>query len=299
MRLLEVPIIDAQLDGTMPRSIVTHGPAGTGKTTIGRCIANELGATFMPYDSISIPDPELVCDDLCLEQNKRWVLFIDEAHTLRKGWQTALLIMSEQRIHPWTRQDLSHVTIVLATTELYLMAKPLLSRSQQALLRLYTPQELQRIVQRAAGMDKLTINPAAALEIGLASRGAARTALEHYTYVRSLARMQQPTAKRQGYASIKLSHVLEAMDRQNIHAFELGDYKTYLTKTQRDILVYLLGCPSWKAGIRRIANGVNMDARTIEKFEEPHLVQQQLVAGGGVRELMSRGRRIAEVITQR
>src|SRR6478736_8285668 len=77
-------------------SLILWGPPGTGKTTLGRLLAGEAGARFVPMSAVMSGVKELreaVAEAATHrdQRNERTVLFIDEIHRFNKAQQDALL----------------------------------------------------------------------------------------------------------------------------------------------------------------------------------------------------------------
>jgi putative ATPase len=128
-------------------SLILYGPAGCGKTSLARVIANTTKAAFVEVSAVSsgVADIRRAIDEardrLSFEQ-RRTILFIDEIHRFSKSQQDALLHAVEDRL----------VVLVGATTEnpFFEVNAPLVSRSRVVELRPLTDEDVREIMRRAS-----------------------------------------------------------------------------------------------------------------------------------------------------
>lgn len=160
--------------GYLP-SIILHGEAGIGKTTIAMLLADAVGRPFRPLSAINAGVKELrevlAKDDGLFSESP--VVFVDEIHRFNKAQQDALLGAVES----------GDITLIGATTEnpSFSVNNALLSRCQVYRLKPLAEDEINQVLQRAITTDsefsKLNIQIESAQAIFELSQGDARKAL--------------------------------------------------------------------------------------------------------------------------
>ncbi len=185
-RNLKVFIDAARGRGEALDHVLFVGPPGLGKTTLAQIVARELGVGFRATSGpVILRAGDLAA--LLTNLQPRDVLFIDEIHRLNPAVEEILypaledcqldLMIGEGPAARSVRIDLPPFTLVGATTRAGLLTTPLRERFGIPLrLEFYEPEELARIVKRAAGLLGIPASGAGALEIARRARGTPRIA---------------------------------------------------------------------------------------------------------------------------
>ena len=127
-------------------SVILYGPAGTGKTTLARIIANTTHAEFVEVSAITGTVKDLrreidAAESRLLSLGRRTILFVDEIHRFNRSQQDALLHAVEDRV----------VVLVGATTEnpYFEVNSALISRSRVVELTALDDSSVRELVERA------------------------------------------------------------------------------------------------------------------------------------------------------
>ena len=271
---LKVFIEAAKARGKALDHVLFFGPPGLGKTTLAQIMARELGVNFRatagPVISKSGDLAALLTN---LEEND--ILFIDEIHRLNPAVEEILypamedfhldLIIGEGPAARSVRIDLPQFTLVGATTRSGLLTTPLRDRfGIPTRLNFYEPEDLKKIVSRAARVLGVEMTEDGALEIARRARGTPRIAGRLLRRVADFALVDGGDAVTAESADSALRRL--EVDAQGLDAM---DHK-YL----RCIGESYGGGP---VGIETLAAALSEPRDAIEDIIEPYLMQKGLV----------------------
>ncbi len=145
-------IIRRIIKNKQPTSLIFWGPPGSGKTTLARIIAGELGIDFVELSAVTASKKDVLTvierARVNWQIDQRTLLFIDEIHRFSKSQQDTFLPHVESGL----------ITLIGATTEnpSFEVINPLLSRSRVIVLQPHSKDDVVAILKRAIELEKAT-----------------------------------------------------------------------------------------------------------------------------------------------
>ena len=268
---LDILLEAARRRGQAADHLLFAGPPGLGKTSMAGIVANELDVRL---HITSGPAIERAGDLAALLTNldEGDVLFIDEIHRLSRAVEEVLypamedfqldIVLGKGPAARSLRLDLPRFTLVGATTRTGLITGPLRDRfGLVARLDYYEVDDLEAIVERAAGILGVTATSEGAHEIARRARGTPRIANRLLRRVRD-------------FAEVRADGIVDGpVAAEGLAKF--GVDQRGLDKVDRAVLSALCsrfgGGP---VGLKTMAISIGEPEETVEDVYEPFLIQQ-------------------------
>ena len=272
---LGVVLEAAKRRGQAADHLLLAGPPGLGKTSMAGIVAIEMGVHLHITSGPALERAgDLAAILTKLEEGD--VLFIDEIHRLSRSVEEILypamedfqldIVVGKGPAASSIRLSLPRFTLVGATTRTGMITGPLRDRfGLVARLDYYEDDELEAIVNRAAGILRVEISGDGAWEIARRSRGTPRIANRLLRRVRDYAEVRGDGT------------ITESVARAGLKLF--GVDERGLDKVDRAILNAI--CQQFAGGpvgLSTLAISVGEQPETVEDMYEPFLIQQGMIA---------------------
>ena len=282
---LQIAIKAAKKRGEALEHVLLYGPPGLGKTTLSHLIASEMGSNIRVTSGPAIERSGDLASILT-NLEKGDILFIDEIHRLNKVVEEALypamedyaldIVIGKGPSARTLRLELPQITIIGATTRIGMISSPLRDRFGVIhRLSFYTPEELSKIIKRAAKKLKIPIDQEEVNQLAKRARGTPRIALKLLKRVRDVTEVH-------GQGKVTKDLLSQTLDLLEVDPLGLDDSDRRLLIT---IIDKFNGGP---VGIETLAATISEDIGTIEEVIEPYLMQV------GFLKRTSRGRVVTE-----
>ena len=275
---VEAAFADAQ---KFPHSLLVGGP-GLGKTQMASVIASEMAVDFNEALGQSIKTPGDL-NALLLAAKDKSVLHLDEAHELKKEFQTALYRAIEGRklfIQGRSSQvqsiPLGDFTLLLSTTDEYCLLQPLRDRMKLLLrFQFYSEDDLAILLRQRSRALNWSVEDSVFPLIAQRARGTPRLALRLLQSARRVCRSV-------GERTITLAHLERACLLEGIDALGLGPTEQ----------AYLRILAEGDTRLNVIASRLGLPPRTVSQVTESFLIRAGFVVKNnqGLRQLTALGR---------
>ena len=249
---LQISVDSAKKRNTCLGHMLFYGPAGTGKTTLANAISNEMGCSLQTANGANLRSIKSAVAYL-MKIEKDSILFIDEIHRMTPIVEEFLYpVMEDFKIDMAVSEEktisvpIPNFTLVGATTEIGLLAKPFIDRfKNKHTLKLYSDKDLRAIAEVNISKLEISMSDDAMNLVAKISKGTPRIINSTLEWLRDY-----KIAKNLGQLSI------DDVDRQYLRALSRSDIPL---------------------GVGTIAATTGIDKKTIEDVIEPWLLRNEII----------------------
>ena len=266
---LQISVDSAKKRNTCLGHMLFYGPAGTGKTTLANAISNEMGCSLQTANGANLRSIKSAVAYL-MKIEKDSILFIDEIHRMTPIVEEFLYpVMEDFKIDMAVSEEktisvpIPNFTLVGATTEIGLLAKPFIDRfKNKHILKLYSDKDLRAIAEVNISKLEISMSDDAMNLVAKISKGTPRIINSTLEWLRDY-----KVAKNLGQLSI--DDVTEAMKIRGVDTNGLTDVdRQYLRALSRSDI---------PLGVGTIAATTGIDKKTIEDVIEPWLLRNEII----------------------
>lgn len=267
---LEISLTAAKKRGDVLEHVLLYGNPGLGKTTLSHIIAKEMNGNIKVTSG---PALEKVGDLAAILSNLEEgdILFVDEIHRMNKTIEEVLypaledysldIILGSGPAARTIRMPLARFTLIGATTKMSMLSAPLRDRFGHTLhLTFYEIEDIEKIIQRNAGLLETIIEPSAVRLIAERSRRTPRIANRLLKRVRDFAEVKNKK-------TIDFDLTDNALKMLQIDEKGLDEVDRLLLTT---LIEKFSGRP---AGLSTLSAAIAEEMDTIETIYEPYLMQ--------------------------
>jgi len=267
---LKLAIDAAKKRGEPVDHVLLYGPPGLGKTTMAYVIANEMGSNIRVTSGPAIERAGDLASLLTNLQDGD-ILFIDEIHRLNRTVEEVLypaledfkldIMLGKGPSARSLRLDLPKFTVIGATTRTGALAAPLRDRFGLIhRLEFYSNKEIEKILNRAARILNVKLEPKAAKAIAARSRLTPRVA-------------NRLLKRARDYADVNGDGIID--HKASMAALELLEIdEAGLDHSDRRMLEAIINnFAGGPVGVETLAALIADERTTIEDLFEPYLMQ--------------------------
>jgi holliday junction DNA helicase RuvB len=262
-------------------SALLVGPPGVGKSALASVIAQEMAVEFHEVIGQTVKHVSDL-NALLLAANPKDVVHLDEAHELKKEFQTALyLALDKGAVFIRGGREpqsipINDFTLLLSSTDEHCLLQPLRDRMKLVLrFDFYSAEELTVLLRQRARALRWPVEEDVLPLIAGRSRGTPRLGLRLLQSCRRVCRAE-------GLSTVTLNDLGRACQLEQLDDLGLGP-------TERH---YLNVLAEGASRLNVVASMLGLPARTVAGVTEPFLIRSGLIAKDdqGRRQLTAKGR---------